>query len=88
MVCDYENLRSIHQSILESLGATSPIQTKFAQKYKTYMEFITSNKICQDVKRNINFTCMSKKNTVSTTPRKNSPIPYHKGRKSAFSRIP
>lgn len=51
------------------------------------MQFITSNKICPDLPRNITNPLFSKKNTATSTPRKNSPVPYHKGRKSAFSRL-
>lgn len=51
------------------------------------MQFITSNKICQDLPRNLTNPIFTKKTQPIGTPRKNSPIPYHKGRRSAFSRL-
>lgn len=58
------------------------------EKYKTYIQFITNNKISND---SFNLTkeeiVAIKKNAGTPVPRKNSPIPYSKGRRSAFSKL-
>lgn len=52
------------------------------------MEFITSNKITpNELCNGRNSDMFEKKKAVTPTPRKNSPLPYHRGRKSAFSKL-
>ena len=52
------------------------------------MEFITSNKITPtDIANYKKSDIFQKKKAVTPTPRKNSPLPYHRGRKSAFSKL-
>lgn len=59
------------------------------EKYNTYIQFISNNKINTDSfhvsKEEL---AALKKNVLPTAiPRKNSPVPYAKGRKSAFSKF-
>ena len=52
------------------------------------MEFITNNKVTPNDTCNGRFSgIFEKKKAVTPTPRKNSPLPYHRGRKSAFSKL-
>ena len=57
------------------------------EKYNTYMEFITSNKInTNDLLHGRNSDIFNKKKATTPTPRKNSPLPYQ-GKKTPFSNM-
>lgn len=81
---------------LDSLGVGSPRPSKAIEKYKTYIQFITNNKISSQGHGNNNdreyeltkeqIAALSK-NIRTPVPRKNSPVPYCKGRRSAFNKF-
>lgn len=64
------------------------IKNPFMEKYKTYIDFVTSNKIPLTEVSNARHTdAFQKKKAITPTPRRNSPVPYHHGRKSVFTKL-
>jgi len=59
------------------------------EKYNTYIQFISNNKINTDsfhVSKE-ELAKLKRSEAPTALPRKNSPVPYAKGRKSAFSKL-